>query len=42
MVHDCIRRLPSSSSHIDSFITVFDLGGYGLANRWRSSPLFFQ
>jgi hypothetical protein len=33
MVHDCIRRLPPSAAHIDSFITVFDLGGYGMGNR---------
>ena len=33
MVHDCIRRLPSSPLHIDSFVTVFDLSGYGMANR---------
>ena len=37
MVHDCIRRLPPSTPHIDSFVTVFDLSGYGMGNRSAST-----
>ncbi len=40
MVHDCIRRLPPSPPHIDAFITVFDLSGYGMANRCCSVTCF--